>query len=139
MDSNFWYRGTKAVDSHGIPGMAGDRRALKRYHLMVQPFLLLRLKPQYLRARPEHSPGAALTRHRPQGRQLSGGAATFNGNPQPVADLGRPANGIHDLAGNAIPPNQVAAGRLCVQGAIIGCDRDDLGRLFRPFPPATST
>ena len=26
MDSNFWYRGTKAVDLRGIPGMAGDQR-----------------------------------------------------------------------------------------------------------------
>ena len=64
-----------------------------------------------------------------EGRQLSDEPATFNDGQQPVADLGRAANGIHDLAGNAIPPNQVAAGRLCVQGAIIGCDRDDLGRL----------
>jgi hypothetical protein len=23
MDSNFWYRGTKAVDFRGIPGIAG--------------------------------------------------------------------------------------------------------------------
>src|SRR5215510_7441893 len=28
MDSNFWYRGTKAVDLRSIPGIAGDRRAL---------------------------------------------------------------------------------------------------------------
>ena len=28
-----------------------------------------------------------------------------------------------------IPPDQVAAGGLCVQGAIVGCDRDNLGRL----------
>jgi len=26
MDSNFWYRGTKAVDFRSIPGMAGDRK-----------------------------------------------------------------------------------------------------------------
>jgi hypothetical protein len=39
MDSNFWYRGTKAVDFRSIPGMAGDRRgSLKRHHLIVQPF-----------------------------------------------------------------------------------------------------
>ena len=38
MDSNFWYRGTKAVDFRSIPGIAGDRGALKRYHLIVQPF-----------------------------------------------------------------------------------------------------
>jgi hypothetical protein len=24
MDSNFWYRGTKAVDFRSIPGIAGD-------------------------------------------------------------------------------------------------------------------
>jgi hypothetical protein len=30
MDSNYWYRGTKAVDFRS--------GALKRYHLMVQPF-----------------------------------------------------------------------------------------------------
>jgi NADH:flavin oxidoreductase / NADH oxidase family len=48
--------------------------------------------------------------------------------PQPVADLGSAANRIHDLARNPIAPNQVAAGRLCVQSAIIGRDRDDLGR-----------
>jgi hypothetical protein len=39
MDSNFWYRGRKAVDFHSIPGMAVDRRgSLKRHHLIVQPF-----------------------------------------------------------------------------------------------------
>ena len=38
MDSNFRYRGKKAVDFRSIPGIAGYRRALKRYHLMVQPF-----------------------------------------------------------------------------------------------------
>jgi hypothetical protein len=26
MDSNFWYRGRKAVDFRSIPGMAVDRR-----------------------------------------------------------------------------------------------------------------
>ena len=26
MDSNFWYRGTEAVDFRSIPGIAGDRR-----------------------------------------------------------------------------------------------------------------
>jgi hypothetical protein len=36
--SIFWYRGTKTVDFCSIPGMAGDRRALKRDHLIVQPF-----------------------------------------------------------------------------------------------------
>jgi hypothetical protein len=36
MDSNFWYRGTKAVDFRSIPGIAGGiGGALKRYHLMV--------------------------------------------------------------------------------------------------------
>ena len=39
MDSNFWYRGTRAVDFRSIPGMAGDRRgSLKRHHLIIQPF-----------------------------------------------------------------------------------------------------
>ena len=38
LDSNFWYRGTKAVDFRSIPGIARYRRALKRYHVMVQPF-----------------------------------------------------------------------------------------------------
>jgi hypothetical protein len=38
MDSNFWYRGTKAVDFRSIPGRGGIGGALKRYHLMVQPF-----------------------------------------------------------------------------------------------------
>ena len=38
MDSNYWYRGTKAVDFRRIPGIARYRRALRRYHLMVQPF-----------------------------------------------------------------------------------------------------
>ena len=37
MDSNYWYRGTKAVDFRSIPGIAGYWRARKRYHLMVQP------------------------------------------------------------------------------------------------------
>ena len=39
MDSNFWYRGTKAVDLCRIPGIWGIGGALKRYQLMVQPFL----------------------------------------------------------------------------------------------------
>jgi hypothetical protein len=38
MDSNFWYRGTKAVDFRSIPGIGGIGAARKRYHLMVQPF-----------------------------------------------------------------------------------------------------
>ena len=39
MDSNFWYRGTKAVDFRSIPGNCGGiGGAFKRYHLMVQPF-----------------------------------------------------------------------------------------------------
>jgi hypothetical protein len=38
MDSNFWYRGTKTVDSRSIPRIAGIGRTLKRYHLIVQPF-----------------------------------------------------------------------------------------------------
>ena len=39
MDSNFRYRGTKAVYFCSIPGVAGGiGGALKRYHLMVQPF-----------------------------------------------------------------------------------------------------
>jgi len=37
MDSNHRFRGTKAVDFRSIPGIAGYRRARKRYHLMVQP------------------------------------------------------------------------------------------------------
>jgi len=39
MDSNFWYRGTKAVDFRSIPGTAGDRRGSpKRHCLIVQLF-----------------------------------------------------------------------------------------------------
>jgi hypothetical protein len=39
MDSNLRYRGTKAVYFCSIPGVAGGiGGALKRYHLMVQPF-----------------------------------------------------------------------------------------------------
>jgi hypothetical protein len=38
MDSNLWYRDTKAVDFRSIPSIAGIGGALKRYHLMVQPF-----------------------------------------------------------------------------------------------------
>jgi hypothetical protein len=38
MDSNFWYRGKKTVDSRSIPRIAGIGRTLKRYHLIVQPF-----------------------------------------------------------------------------------------------------
>ena len=60
--------------------------------------------------------------------QLSQQLLRFNDDPQPVADLDRPANGIHNLARNPIPPNQVAAGRLCVQDAIVSGDRDNLGR-----------
>jgi hypothetical protein len=30
MDSNFWYRGTKTVDSGSIPRIAGMGRTLKR-------------------------------------------------------------------------------------------------------------
>ena len=43
MDSNYWYRGTKAVDFRGIPGIPGYRRARKRYHLMVQPLFFCAL------------------------------------------------------------------------------------------------
>jgi hypothetical protein len=64
-----------------------------------------------------------------KGMQLSQVLARFNDGPQPVADLGCAANGVHDLARNPIPPDQIAAGRLCVQGAIVGGDRDNLGRL----------
>jgi hypothetical protein len=52
----------------------------------------------------------------------------YDDGSQPVAYLGRPAKGVHDLACDPIPPNQVATGRLGVQRAIIGGDRDDLGR-----------
>jgi hypothetical protein len=41
MDSNFWYRDTKTVDfrtTQGIAGVIGG--ALRRYHLMVQPFFI---------------------------------------------------------------------------------------------------
>ena len=35
MDSNFWYRGTKAEDFLSIPGIVGvSAGGLKRYHLM---------------------------------------------------------------------------------------------------------
>ena len=37
MDSNFRYRGTKAVDFRSILGIAGRRRAPNRHHVMVQP------------------------------------------------------------------------------------------------------
>ena len=61
--------------------------------------------------------------------QLSHEPTRFNDSSQPVADLGRPANWIHNLARNPIPPDQVAAGRLGVQRAIVGCDRGNLGGL----------
>jgi len=39
MDSNFWYRGTKSCGFRSIPGNCGGiGGALKRYHMMVQPF-----------------------------------------------------------------------------------------------------
>ena len=38
MDSNLWYRGTKTVDFRSIPGKGGIDGALKRDHLIVQPF-----------------------------------------------------------------------------------------------------
>jgi hypothetical protein len=38
MDSNYWYRGTKAVVSAAFRAFGGIGGALKRYHLMVQPF-----------------------------------------------------------------------------------------------------
>ena len=38
MDSNFRYRGKKALDFRSIPGIAGYRRALKRYQLIVRAF-----------------------------------------------------------------------------------------------------
>lgn len=53
----------------------------------------------------------------------------FNDGPQPVTDFGRPADGIHNLARNPVTPNQIAAGRLCVEGAIVCCGRANLGRL----------
>jgi hypothetical protein len=38
MDSNYWYRGTKAVDFRSIPGIARVSAGLGNdYHLMVQP------------------------------------------------------------------------------------------------------
>jgi hypothetical protein len=43
MDSNFWYRGTKAVDFRTIPGIAGIGGAVTRYHLIVQPFFFCAL------------------------------------------------------------------------------------------------
>jgi 2,4-dienoyl-CoA reductase-like NADH-dependent reductase (Old Yellow Enzyme family) len=81
--------------------------------------------PQYRRARPEQWPGATRT---PYGTPLDSDPTRRDDGPQPVADLGSAANRIHDLARNPIAPNQVAAGRLCIQSAIIGRDRDDLGR-----------
>ena len=42
-DSNYWYRGTKAVDFRSIPGIVGYWRARKRYHLMVQPLFFCAL------------------------------------------------------------------------------------------------
>jgi hypothetical protein len=81
--------------------------------------------PQYRRARPEQWPGATRT---PYGTPLDSDPTRRDDGPQPVADLGSAANRIHDLARNPITPNQVAAGRLCIQSAIIGRDRDDLGR-----------
>src|SRR6202030_3693164 len=53
----------------------------------------------------------------------------YDDGPQSIANLRRRANGIHNFARNPIPPNQVAASWLCVPGAIVGGDRDDLGRL----------
>jgi hypothetical protein len=86
--------------------------------------------PQYLRARPEQLAGrGAYALSTDAGAHVSSEPTRYDDGPQPVADLGRPANGIHNFARNPVPPNQVAAGRLCVQGAIISCDRDDLGRL----------
>jgi hypothetical protein len=38
LDSNFRYRGTKAVDLRSIPGMTGASAGFNKYHLMVQPF-----------------------------------------------------------------------------------------------------
>ena len=43
MDSNYWYRGSKAVDCRSIPGIAGYWRARKRYHMMVQPLFFCAL------------------------------------------------------------------------------------------------
>src|SRR5271168_3633924 len=50
-------------------------------------------------------------------------------NLQPIADLGRAANGIDDLTRDPVPPNQVAARGLCSQGSIVGRHRDNLGGL----------
>src|SRR5437660_119630 len=36
---------------------------------------------------------------------LSSETARYDDGPQPVADLGRPSDGIHDLARNPIPPD----------------------------------
>ncbi len=55
--------------------------------------------------------------------------AESNNSLQPIADLGRAANGIDDLTRDPIPPNQVAARRLCSQGPIVGRHRDNLGGL----------
>ena len=85
--------------------------------------------PQYLRARPGTvTLRSADTVPTGAGTPLNSDPTQRDDGPQPVADLGSAANRIHDLARNPIAPNQVAAGRLCIQSAIIGGDRDDLGR-----------
>src|SRR5688500_8743090 len=53
-----------------------------------------------------------------EGMQLNSEPTRYDDGPQPVADLGRPANGIHNLARDPIPPDQVATGRLRAQGAV---------------------
>ena len=63
MDSNFWYRGTKAVDFCRIPGIAGGiGGALKRYHLMVQPFF-------FCASNHSIEPGWGTVSWRPHGRK----------------------------------------------------------------------
>ena len=104
--------------THAGPGMPPPRSAPMRL-----PATILARPPRILARRGADSASTGA------GAQLSSEPTRYDDGPQPVADLGRPANGIHDLARNPIPPNQVAAGRLCIQGAIIGCDRDNLGRL----------
>ena len=45
MDSNFWYRGTKAVDFRSIPGIAGVSAGLLNDTTDGSALLLLRLEP----------------------------------------------------------------------------------------------
>ena len=125
------------VDPHQTEAIVADRlRIVQRWRAGSSTALAgLGLPPMGSAARPFIAaiactvPGTSAGRSAgvpPTARQLNRKPTRYDDSPQPVADLGRPAHGIHDFACNPIPPDQVTAGRFRMQGTIVGCGRDNL-------------